>query len=646
MTTQSRILATAQWLLRGLVVLHSIAAASAQGPAARISVWDTMHAADGRLMAEQLTARDGWQQKTRRSKEKAFRGDAVISNGKILAVVRKQGSTVEVYGLGSGIPQLRAELNLMDHDGTVVTRLEQVALVENTRSAARLETRYETDRGIAVTASFRIKRGGIAIEAAPGPGAGRLRVDAISQYVVLPDFFADDILIDPTQFKLTSAEVPSDNLLMHMIDDGRAIAMCVFENSNQDVRVAFATKGQRPLIAGSEIRFGKDGKIWLAVMEAAGIWHDTNITSADAGAIKRLNWRMPFAAQWRVDFSRAQGLVDSWEMLYPDESGQGFIKPSWLPGAGANSSPSKTATGEIDVDAYQTGGPASDRLGADRQRWITFLGRFKYPCWTDEQGQGFIQPLKHKNRIKHEQLAFKGPAVVYPINRLPNTPLDMFTAVDVMRSTLGVGPCEYILNVESQNQDHVGRATCHVRRLLNEIYEAKRQRAKQAEIQTYLADGLDFVKHIRHRIHLYVEFGEQMREYLANQKKAHPEMAETLAEMAQIVSQLDERLESRRDGIKSPVYVAQLNEGFRKELLDYEGADAMVRLKRFTDALTRVGGSQDELVGECRWIVRTLRQRAALEMAKDPSFAEVAAEIRKRTQQVLLKPSAYEGARH
>jgi hypothetical protein len=33
-------------------------------------------------------------------------------------------------------------------------------------------------------------------------------------------------------------------------------------------------------------------------------------------------------------------------------------------------------------------------------------------------------------------------------------------------------------------------------------------------------------------------------------------------------------------------------------------------------------------------------------MAVDPNFSEIGKEIRARTQQVLLKPSAYEGARH
>jgi hypothetical protein len=137
-----------------------------------------------------------------------------------------------------------------------------------------------------------------------------------------------------------------------------------------------------------------------------------------------------------------------------------------------------------------------------------------------------------------------------------------------------------------------------------------------------------------------------MQKYLAVQKKAHPELEKQLTQMEKILGELDQRLEDRRDGIKSPRYVMALNDGFRKDLLNYDGKDSLERLKTYTDALTGVGGSQDSLVGECRWIVRTLRQRAALAMAADPAFAETGKEIRARTQQVLLKPSAYEGARH
>ena len=85
---------------------------------------------------------------------------------------------------------------------------------------------------------------------------------------------------------------------------------------------------------------------------------------------------------------------------------------------------------------------------------------------------------------------------------------------------------------------------------------------------------------------------------------------------------------------------------FRKNVLDYEGADAEDRCKAFTKALVVVGDNQDELSGELRWVVKTLRQRAGIRMALDPRVAPIALEIRNRTQEVLRNPAWHEMPRH
>ncbi len=125
--------------------------------------------------------------------------------------------------------------------------------------------------------------------------------------------------------------MPSENFLLHFTGKQDAIVMGVFENRAQDVRVTLAGKGDQRAITGSEIEFGKKGsKIWVAVLEGAGMWHSIDVTAADAKKIMPLDWKMPFMAQWRVDFTRKDGLTDSWDMLLPDKEGSGYIKPSWL----------------------------------------------------------------------------------------------------------------------------------------------------------------------------------------------------------------------------------------------------------------------------------------------------------------------------
>jgi hypothetical protein len=218
--------------------------------------------------------------------------------------------------------------------------------------------------------------------------------------------------------------------------------------------------------------------------------------------------------------------------------------------------------------------------------------------------------------------------------------------VDVMRNTLGVGPCQHILDIEGQKNEYKGRATCSVRDTLTPIYEKNEQRQRRAEVEATLDEGLTFVKHIRGRIMHYVAFGHDLRQYLAGQKSGHPELSAFVDEMDKLASEIDDRVTARSGKIKTPDDVARMNADFRASVLDYDGSDALARCKAYAQALVEVGGNQDELVGECRYVVRALRQRAGLLAALDPRVARLAAEIRVRTQEALRNPAVHEGARH
>ena len=486
-----------------------------------------------------------------------------------------------------------------------------MALIENTKGSIGLEATFKTAKGAVVAGKFRLKRGDVSVQTEPGTGAGKLRVEAPGRFVVLPDFFADDITFDAAKLPLKAVELPSENFVLHPTGDGDAIAMCIFENRQQDVKVTLAGEGEQRQVTGSEIGF--EGKrIWVALLDAPRIWYMHDLKSADTGKVVPLGWKMPFPAQWRVDFTRPDGLNDSWDMLLQEKKNGRYTKPSWM-GGGDQSFPT------------------------NRRRWNTVLGEFSYPCWIDSEGHGSLQPIKNK------ALKFAGPALVYPINRTDKTPLDAFTVIDVMRNTLGVGPCQHILDLEGQKVEYKGMATCESRDRLTAIYEKKQQKEKEKDAAKILDDALIFVKHIRGRITRYVEFGHKMRDYLAEQKKTHPELSEFIAEMEKLNGEIDRRVAKRAATIKTPEYVAKMNDDFRKNVLGYEGPDALKRCKVYAEALVKVGDNQDELSAECRWAVKTLRQRSAIMMALDPRVAPIATEIRTRTQEALRNPANHEG---
>jgi hypothetical protein len=327
---------------------------------------------------------------------------------------------------------------------------------------------------------------------------------------------------------------------------------------------------------------------------------------------------MPFPAYWRVDFTNSFDLFDSWDMLLQEKEGGEFVRPTWF-------------------------GEPLQKIQPDRQMFDAAIGGMLYPAFADQQGNGFVQPFPEKGRMG---ISHWGPVVVYPINRLPQTPLEAFTVVDILRNTLGVGPCEHILDVEGQKQQLKGRATCSVQVELNQMYQARQQKSRKADAQRFLNQGEVFVAHIRARINGYADYGHRMLDLIAARKKEQPALAASLAPLEKLLKEIDASILSKMDRIKTPEDHAKLFAEFRKEILDDAGADALEKCKKWTDALVEVGGTQDQLVAHCRWLVKNVRQKAGLIMVQDAKAAPVAAEIRAKAQEVLRNPSAHESARH
>lgn len=574
-----------------------------------LELWDTGRNSAEPLAPSALEAKSGW---TKVSAETGtVKGDAVLTNGRLTVVVRRSGSG-ELYSSAG----LRARVTLQAAGGDV-SRFDRIDVKENSKGAIAVEIAGPAKGGTA-GAVLRLKKGDPALEAAPGAGAARLRVDAASRFVVFPDFFADDIVVDAAKIPIAAIEAPSENFLLHLAGKGDSVVMAVFENRDQDVRLSLAGEGERRAFTGSEIQFGKAGKVWVSLLEGEGIWHTKTLDRRERGRVVPLGWKMPFPAYWRVDFTNSFDLFDSWDMLLQEKEGGEFVRPTWF-------------------------GEPLQKVRPNRQMFDAAIGGMIYPAFADPAGNGFVQGFNEKGRM---EITHAGPLVVYPINRLPQTPLDAFTVVDIMRNTMGVGPCEHILDVEGQKQQLKGRATCSVRVELNQLYEAKEQKARRADTEQFLKQGEVFVAHIRGRINGYADYGHRMLALLAAKKKEQAALAPALAPLEKLLGEIDASIAAKMDKIKTPEDHAKLFAQFRKDLIDNDGPDAAEKVKQWCEALVDVGGNQDELVAHCRWVVKNVRQKAGLVMVQEPKAAAVASEVRAKAQEVLRAPSAHESARH
>ncbi|MCK4284537.1 MAG: carbohydrate binding domain-containing protein, partial [Candidatus Brocadiae bacterium] len=336
--------------------------AAAPAPAAppqpmtpEVGLFDTGSPSPWPLAGDTLLVREGWTQLAEDDVDHEFAGDAVFLNNKLAVALRRDGRGAELYSVGGTTPKIRGVLVPAASDSPA--RLSSVKVRENTSNAVALDARFQTTGGEEVTLAYELRMGEPFVKTEPGEGVDGLRIQAPCRFAVLPDFVADDVVLDATALHVAQAELPGEHLFLHLLKDREAIVMAVWTSADRDIRLNLSGQGRHRTINSSEIYYGKDGAIWVAVLEAPGVWHAHDVAGRDAGKVVRLDWRAPWPGHWRVDWTRDDNLTGSWEMLSEGSDGR-YSKPTWY--------------------GY------SGRVGANRSRWTTVLGTFNYPCWTDK----------------------------------------------------------------------------------------------------------------------------------------------------------------------------------------------------------------------------------------------------------------------
>ncbi len=565
-----------------------------------------------------------------------FAGCTVLANDKLVAVLRPAAPGLELFSRQGERVKFLARLQPICAGRADLIRTA-LAIRENTPSSVAVELGLRSPDGKTGWIQYELSVGAAFIKTTAREGIEKLRVGAPCRFAVLPDFFGDDMVVDAETLAVPRAELPSENFLLSLLPGGDEILMTVSESRDNDVEVALSDTEPRQIVQ-ADISYGQKPHIWIAVLHDKGIWHQQPVALADAGRVLDLDWTMPFAALWRVDWTAADKLNESWEMLLQKPDGQ-YTMQAWF--------------GQDPAEGQRFGGElgARDWNKPERKRWNPVLGQFIFPCWVDRGGWGHLQPLEKRRYVNGGEICnFTGPTVIYPLDRATvapfTTPIDKLTVVDLVRMTLGVGPCQYILDLEGQRGNSRGVATCYARDVISAIYKEGSQRQRGPEIEQHLDAAVAFIGNVRRRIDEYVAFGHDMTAYLEEQKRLQPQHAEFLDELLTVTQRLDEFFAADREKIRTPAFAEQTAAAFRKDLLDYMGADAWAKCDAQMSLFTSIGGAQDGLVASCRMIVKTLRQRSGLAVARNPALKDIAAEIRSRTQTILRNPTGYEAARH
>ncbi|MFO8014412.1 MAG: hypothetical protein R6X20_14030 [Phycisphaerae bacterium] len=278
----------------------------------------------------------GWTRVPGDDRAHAFAGRAVLLNHAVRVVLARGGRGAALYArTGEGFRR-RAVLVPRPSATSEIPACTDLRLRENTRGAVAVAAAFRYESGATARAVFRLTAGAHSVEIRAAEGTARVAVQADASHVIVPDFFAGDILFSADATPRAAAgmpvrdrlAVPAENcLLAHA---GEALLMAVWRSGAQQADLVFAraTAG-KPGIAGFEVECAADRPVWVASLEAPRICERLRVAAGETAAETVAAWTPPFPATWRAGRLAADAAADTWDLA-------AAAPPAWAkrPGAG------------------------------------------------------------------------------------------------------------------------------------------------------------------------------------------------------------------------------------------------------------------------------------------------------------------------
>jgi hypothetical protein len=481
------------------------------------------------LTTAMLESRPGWSLVPEDKTNHLFTGDVILVNDKLAIVFGKNGPGPDIYARTAGGLKHRAML------GTGVRREDQkqdsgaLKIIENTSGGVMLEASFR--EGDQTPLRYRLTTGEPILEIRALQSSGYLEMRSDTRYVVVPDYFGDDVVYDAQTVQ--SVALPAENFVLNLLEGGQAILMTVWQSRLQEVGLERGPGN----VSANRIGCLKDKSIWVACLESPDIWQM-------GSHLKAQNCKLPYPAKWRCNLIGKVGGTESWELA----SG---------PGPGQN--------------------------------------------------QGSIAAKK----------------LIYPLDRSAATPLTAMCPTDVMRNTLGVGPCQYILACEGMAAQ--GDPTPNsVMSWVEKQFEQKKDRKVADDIRERLEVMVRHVGEARGRIEGYATFAGQVQKLLATK----PDVSGYQA----ILNDLDRFIAA---GL-----VPMANADRARQLADEVSAligkeNALTNCQRLGTELRAIGTVQDGALARCRMAVRRLKQEGR-GIKSDVSSADALTQAMQRLTEQML----------
>jgi hypothetical protein len=521
-----------------------------------------------------------------------FKGDAVVENDHLTAAFRSRKGTVVLYSKAEA-GQKRTEITPLELKAGPAS-ITRYRILQNTGDEAALEVSFSCGRtGKDVSAVFSFSKTKL-VEIKPAPNMKGISLLSPIEYGIVPDFIGDDLIFASRDYpSMDTLRIPSENLFVGLLKGENSMLVVTWPAGEQPIRLALGDKQREPRLIES-IDFDNDGKnIYLAILEAPGIWHKEQLKPSYLEKDVLINWKRPFSAKWVTQ-------------LY--EAG---VKTTF-----------------------------TFRESRLKRIWRGVIGSYTYPVW-----------FSGKDTFYHlgKKIPPKGQSVIYCLER-KRTPVSASTAVDIMKAALGRQACDAILDVAGRKLrthhrrggEGIRRAcTCGCTAAIQEVFDAGQEVEKKEYVEEAVDDMVYFVTRHVERINEYREFARDMMQFLSLARKSNADLEPFLDSIEAVTRQILQEYGRQEENIKTLEYADELARR-TKALTQKEDPGNLSAYADLSKKWRAMGGAQDSLLGQFHSITRKLSQTAGYGCVHHPKAVEIAKEVRRRCRKCLRNPDGYE----
>ena len=524
-------------------------------------------------------------------REYSFKGDAVVENEHLTAVFWSGKGRVVIYSKTDSSKK-EMEFIPLQLKGKPAS-ITHCSILQNTGDEAALEVSFsakQTEEKLSAIFSFDITK---IVEIKPAENMKGISLLSPIEYGVVPDFISDDLVFDPGKYpSMTTLHIPSDNLFLGLLKGENDMLVVTWPKGKQRMRLMLDSKKQESRLIES-VDFDNDARsIYLALLDAPGIWHKEELKPSYLEKDVAVNWKRPFPAKWITQL-------------------------------------------------YEAGVKTTFTFRESKANiWRGVIGRYNYPVWFS--GENAFYRLSKK-------IPPKGESLIYFLER-KGTPVSVSTPVDIMKETLGRQTCEAILDLPGRKlRTHHRRgsagvrraATCGCTEAIQVVFESGQEVEKNEYVEGAVDDMVYFVRRHVERINEYQDFANNMMEFLNLTRKSNPDLKPFIDNMEVIVREIPREYSRQKENMKTLEYAAELARK-TKALTQKKAPGNLPAYLDLSKKWREMGGAQDSVIAQVHSITRKLSQEAGYGCVNQSKAVKIAEEIRKRCRRCLRNSDGYE----